>query len=222
MVLLFEDRKTDRMRYLGLAGSTAIAACLAGCAQPTYDTAFVSVQTGTHGASPNSEIIGTIIIARIHTVFCLKPSASNPPDINCPTNGMSDPSGNNFRWGQGTVVPGRTLLAYPEVAPLLTDPTENLTITFLPGSDAPAQWDIQSVTLQLQDSMGVLPSQTVVRVGAPLIGVTNCVARMRSSSNSTTVSFAWANMSSDDALNQSPGGVFVDGNQAGQSSACPP
>ncbi len=110
----------------------------------------------------------------------------------------------------------------------MVDSTENLTITLRPGApvgapvkaDGSSGWTIQSVVLQLQDSTGVLPAATVVRVSAPWPGANDCVARLRATPYPTAVTFAWANMTSNDALTQSAGGVFVDGQRAGQSSAC--
>jgi hypothetical protein len=201
----------------------AIAVCVSACAgSPHYDSAFITLQTGYDGATQPAEIIGIIATAQVRSVFCLKPSLSNPPDANCPTNGAVDPSGNNFRWRSGTTVSGNTPLAFPLAAPLLVDPTENLTIVFQPGIGSSSAWSLQSVTLQLQDSTGLLSPATVVRVSAPWTGAKDCIAHFAEPPNATQVKFTWANMRSDDALTQSPGGVFVDGNRAGDNAACAP
>jgi hypothetical protein len=173
-------------------------------------------------ASQSSEIIGTITTGQVASVLCLKPSSTTPPDATCLTNSTSDPSGNDFYWAKGSVVSGTTYLAVPQAAPLLIDPTENFTIAMLPGNSGPQAWAIQSVSVQLQDSMGVLSPQTVVLVSAPWTGAGNCIARLAGLPNSSAVSFAWANMSSDDALTQSPGGIFLNGERGARSSACAP
>ena len=213
------------MQFQTIAAILGSAALVSACAVPAaYDTAFVTLQTGNDDAAQSAEIVGTIATGQFRTVFCLKPSISRPPDETCVTNGVSDPSGNNFLWTKGSIVSGTTLLAYPLAAPLMVDPTENLTIALRQGgpvnAGGSAGWTIQSVVLQLQDSTGVLPPATVVRVSAPWTGANDCIARLREAPFATAVSFAWANMTSNDALTQSAGGVFVDGRQAGQSSAC--
>jgi hypothetical protein len=208
-----------RTEIAALLSATWLSAC---AVTPRYDTAFVTLQTGSNSASQSAEIAGIIATAQARSVFCLKPSVSNPPDSTCPTNGASDPSGNDFHWGRGSVVSGTTALAFPLVAPLAIDPSENLTITFRPGAGGSKGWSIQSVVLQLQDSAGVLSPATVVRVSAPWTGADDCIARLSGSPNATQVQFTWANMISNDALTQSPGGILVDGNQAGRSSACAP
>jgi hypothetical protein len=76
------------------------------------------------------------------------------------------------------------------------------------GLESDDNWDIQGVTVTLTDSAGT--ASTPLSLSTPLNG-NNCIARLRASPNSTTVTFG---------LNGSASHVYADGNAAGRTTTC--
>jgi hypothetical protein len=200
------------------AAATATYAC---APPPSYDTIQFVLQTGDDNADAGLEIDAEFA----GNSFCLKQSNQSSLPAAAPCQG-SNPNAPAWGDGAGVVIcsaQGGTTATTPQCHGLLalTSP--------LPGtSPVPAvqiitrqtscglscnNWDLQGIQVVLSNSKGSLPP--ITRLYGAILATSwnssNCIARLKTPPNATTISFT---------ITGTPSMTYADGTEQGEATTC--
>ncbi|MGA8222937.1 MAG: hypothetical protein WB780_14910 [Candidatus Acidiferrales bacterium] len=168
----------------GFCSSTSVTATISGSGQNPNDIVSigVTITTGNDNARADTELWLTIGDL---TPQCLKPSNNADSDSVCHNGGSAKDQNGRQEWKNGTTDPKPQVFPVAVPAPVLA----SLTITLISHNslfETGDNWDIQAITIT-GTSRGGVTSTLFSQTNPMPPNDSNCIARLKTPDNSTTV-----------------------------------